>query len=121
MSELTHTGTIQSLSELESREYGNEGKTFDKRMLVLDTEDQYNPIMVFELGGKKADIADAFKVGDVVTVGYNVSCREYTDKKTGKEAYFTSLKGWKVDAVAGASTKAAAPGPAPVEEDNIPF
>lgn len=115
MSSNTYTAPIRHISEVESIPYGD-GKTFEKRTLVLEDDDKYNDCIVFELGGAKMDIVNGYKPGDVVTVSYNISCRE-NKKKAGN--FFTSLRAWKVEAPA-----AKTPGgdePPPVDEDSIPF
>lgn len=112
-----HTGEIRHISEIETIKYGpNRDKEFQKRTLVLeDAQDEYNDCFAFELGGKKLNIVDGYKPGDVVSVSYNIKCRE-NKNKPGQ--FFTSLGAWKVERVAGSSESAPEPDP---RNDEIPF
>jgi len=117
MSNNTYTSAIRTLGPVEAIPYTKDGeqKTFEKRTLVLEQDDQYNDTIVFELGGKTLDIANGYKAGDVVTVHYNISCRE-NKNKAGQ--FFTSLKAWRVE---GAAPAQSARNEAPQPTDDIPF
>lgn len=63
-----------------------------KQSFILETRDQYNNLYCFEVFGKeKVDNLNKFnKVGDTVTVEFNVQTNEWQDK------YFTSLQAWLI-------------------------
>jgi hypothetical protein len=90
------------------------GKEWKKQNFVIDTGDQYNPEVCFQLFGdeKLENFAKYNKLGDEVSVAFNVSSREYNGK------YFHNLDAWKVQ-------KATANQETPVAqekvEDGLPF
>jgi len=59
---------------------------------VIDTGDQYNPEICFQLFGsdKVEDFKSRNKVGDSVEVAFNVSSRDYNGK------YYHNLDAWKI-------------------------
>ena len=63
-----------------------------KQSFVIDTEETYNNIICFELfGAEKVENFNKYnKVGDKVTVEFNINCNEWQGK------YFTTLGAWKV-------------------------
>lgn len=63
-----------------------------KQSFILETSEQYNNLYCFEVFGKeKVDNLNKFnKVGDTVTVEFNVQTNEWQDK------YFTSLQAWLI-------------------------
>jgi hypothetical protein len=91
---------------------------FAKREFVLTTEDQYPQDVLFQLTQDKCSLADGLKVGQVVTVSYNLRGREWTSPQ-GEVKYFNTLECWKIDGI----TTPPAPAPAPAEpiEDDLPF
>ena len=93
-------------------------ETFSKKTLFLDTEADYNNHMVFELGGKKIDIADGLKKDQAITVYFNIDCHQA--KATGR--WFTSLKAWKIAPPDATSTDTAGSFPGVADEpQNNPF
>lgn len=68
------------------------GKEWVKQTFVIDTNEQYNNIIAFELFGdeKVTKFNEYNKVGSVVNVEFNISCNEWQGK------YFTSLQAWKI-------------------------
>lgn len=72
---------------------------FKKRKFWLETDldSQWPQTVEFELIQDKVDIIDKFKKGDMLSVGFNLRGRKYTNKTTGKDAVFNSLNAWFVD------------------------
>lgn len=68
------------------------GKEWKKLSFVLRTEDEYNNLYCFDVfGEEKVENFEKFnKVGQDVTVDFNVKTNEWKDK------YFTSLDAWKI-------------------------
>lgn len=88
-------------------------KEYKTRLFVIDTEDQYNPFIAFELFGDKCNLVDNVKEGDLVEVEYNISSREWKDK------WFTKLGAWQVNK---ASEEVAESVARPADEsDDLPF
>jgi hypothetical protein len=97
------TGKIKSIGQVQT--YGN----FQKREVVLVTEEKYPQTLMVEFTQKNVDKTQNNKVGDRVTVGINLRGKEWTNPK-GETRYFNSIDAWSI-----ASSEAAQ-----VEED-LPF
>ena len=86
-----------------------------KRIFVIEIQNgQYKDDLAFELINNKVDLVDGVTVGDTVTVGANISSREWNGK------WFTQASAWKIDAMSPAGK------PAPVkasddDERELPF
>jgi len=63
-----------------------------KQSFTLETDEKYNNLYCFEVfGDEKVENLNKYnKVGDSVSVEFNVSTNKW------KEKYFTSLQAWKV-------------------------
>lgn len=68
------------------------GKEWKKQNFVIDTGDQYNPEVCFQMFGEEKceNLTKYNKVGDQVTVSFNVSSREFNGK------YYHNLDAWMV-------------------------
>ena len=97
------TGKIKSIGQVQI--YGN----FQKREVVLVTEDEYPQTIMVEFTQKNVDKTQNNKVGDRVTIGFNLRGKEWTNPK-GETKYFNSINAWSI-----ASSETAQ-----VEED-LPF
>lgn len=97
---------------------------FKKREFVIETEGQYPQLVKFQALNDATMILDKVKVGDNVTVFFNLSGRAYTNKE-GKEMFFTNLNAWRLKAAD--SVEAPAPAltvkkVAPIGgDDDLPF
>lgn len=91
-------GPIQQVSE-----------TFKKRDLILEVADNptYPEFIRFESLQDKTALFDALRVGNDVTVHFNLRGRPWTDK-TGKTSYFNSLVVWRIE---GGTLTATTPDP----------
>lgn len=108
-------------------------ETFRKREFVVEyTENpQYPEFIKFELIQDKCSLLDAYKVGDKVTVNFNLKGRKWTDRE-GQVKYFSSLQAWRIE-IESAAQPSASPETAPLEgmtepewssddkEDDLPF
>ena len=115
-------GTIKKIGEIQTFASG-----FQKREMVLTTEEQYPQPINIEFLQDKIDILDKFKEGDSVTVGINVRGREWTSPQ-GEVKYFNSISGWRIEKDAAAPEPAPTPTPAkatstpeifPEEDDDL--
>jgi len=88
---LSIKGKITKVLEVESGT-SKAGKDWQKMNFVIDTGDQYNPEVCFQLfGSEKIDNFKKYnKVGEEVEVSFNVSSREFNGK------YYHNLDVWKV-------------------------
>lgn len=98
-------------------------KTYTDRLLVLRVAPgKYEQLVPFEVRDKQADDLAAMRVGDTVTVSFNLRGRKWTDPKTGTDKYFVSNQVWKL-ALASGAPRGAAPsaGGASGTDDDLPF
>ena len=89
--------------------------SFRKREFVVEYSDnsQYPEFIKFELFQDKAEIIDAYKVGDEVEVAFNLKGRKWNDPKGGVK-YFNTLQAWRLGKKSAADTQSDAG--APTEE-----
>ncbi|WP_312423055.1 DUF3127 domain-containing protein [Epilithonimonas sp.] len=85
------TGTIKKISDLQTFASG-----FQKKELVLLTEEQYPQPINIEFTQDKVDLLNAHKVGDKVKVHINIRGREWTSPQ-GEVKYFNSIVGWRME------------------------
>jgi hypothetical protein len=97
------------------------GKEWIRQSIVIDTGDQYNPLICISFFGDKAELLKGLKKDDELEVFINISSREFETK------WFHNIDGWKVIAN-GAAPAGAAPAPAaaatndaPAGDDDLPF
>lgn len=64
---------------------------FEKRLLVIETQEQYPQKIPVDFVQGKVNLLDNIKLGDEVKVFINVRGNEYNDR------YFVSLNGWKIE------------------------
>ncbi len=69
------------------------GKEWTRGGFVIDTYDQYNPLLCFGLfGDTKIALITPFSVGQEIEVDFNASSREHNGK------YYTQCDAWKITA-----------------------
>ena len=89
MSEVTGKLIVKN----ETKEFGNNG--FTKREFVIETDSQYPQKILIELIKDKCSLIDAFEVGQVIKVHYNLNGREWVNPQ-GETKYFNSINGWRI-------------------------
>ena len=100
------------------RSIGNElviSDKFKKQTIVLETEDKYPQICEFQASNDKCDLLQSLKVGQIVTIHFNLRGREWTNAG-GETKVFNTLEVWKIDSepVSSKPTKAKV-------ENDLPF
>jgi len=85
------TGKIIVIGETEI--VGSAG-TFNKRLLVIETDEKYSQKVPIDFVQDKTSLLDAFNIGDNVKAGLNIRGNEYNGK------YYVSLNGWNINKVA---------------------
>ena len=90
------TGKIIKFAEVQ-KGTSKAGKEWQKQNFVIDTGEEYNNILAFEVFGqeKVANLAKYNKVGDTVDVEFNIQCNEWKDR------FFTSLQAWQIKKAEG--------------------
>ena len=77
--------------------------SFKKRELVVTTDEQYPQSIMIEFTQDKSDLLSNYKVGEDVKVSINLGGREWVNPQ-GETKYFNSIRGWRIQRVAGAPT-----------------
>ena len=119
-------GTIKKITDLQTFASG-----FQKREMVLMTEEQYPQPINIEFLQDKSDLLNQVKEGDKVKVSINIRGREWTSPQ-GEVKYFNSIVGWRLENVgsnAAEPTQASSTNSQPVqggnvfeeEDDDLPF
>ena len=70
---------------------------FKKRDIVISTQEQYSQDISIQFVQDKTSILDKYKVGQSVTIGYNLNGRSWTSPQ-GEVKYFNTINGWRIDA-----------------------
>ena len=113
-------GTVKKIGETQTFASG-----FQKRELVLLTEEQYPQPIQIDFLSDKIDLLNNVSEGEIVKVGINIRGRLWTNPQ-GEEKCFNSINGWRIEKVSGENTNTKAPQPntfqtpAPATVDN-PF
>lgn len=68
---------------------------FQKREFVIESNEQYPQLLLFELQGQNCDIIDAYNVGQEVVCSLNIRGREWQSPQ-GEIKYFNTLVCWKI-------------------------
>lgn len=113
-------GTVKKIGEIQTFASG-----FQKRELVLLTQEQYPQPINIEFLADKINLLDNVSEGENVKIGINIRGREWTSPQ-GEVKYFNSITGWRLEKVyenaAAEPTVAAQPKPTtPVSSNENPF
>jgi hypothetical protein len=84
---MTLTGKILVIGQTESVGTNN----FKKRLLVVETEEQYSQKIPIDFLQDKCDLLDRYQVGQKVTVSINLRGNEYNGK------YYAGVQGWRIE------------------------
>lgn len=87
-------GRIKEIFSLET--VGNNG--FQKRDLVITTEEQYPNDIVIQFTQGRCALLDNLQKGQLVKVHYNLRGREWVSPQ-GEVKYFNTVEGWKIDLI----------------------
>ena len=122
-------GTVKKIGETQTFASG-----FQKKELVLLTEEQYPQPIQIDFLSDKIELLNNVSEGESVKVGINIRGREWTNPQ-GEVKYFNSISAWRLEKVGGENTNTEAPQPntfqtpAPAtstdpfedEQDSLPF
>lgn len=87
-------GRIKLIGDVQT--FGSNG--FQKREMVVTTEEQYPQHILIEFIQDKCPLLDTFQIGQLVKVSINLRGREWVNPQ-GETKYFNSLQGWRIEAV----------------------
>jgi len=86
------TGKIKLIGEVQT--FGANG--FQKREMVVTTEDQYPQMIMIEFTQDKCELLNTYQVGENVKVSINLRGREWINPQ-GEAKYFNAIQGWKIE------------------------
>ncbi len=127
-------GRVFQIGDTNSIKSKDGSKTYYKRELVLDAtrfdgltgQRGYDNYPSIEFSGDNCQLLDQLKIGDVVTVSFDLQGTKY--EKDGKTRFFTSIRGYKVEPkqvyqpAQPQTPQPPTPQPYyPPQEDNTPF
>jgi len=96
--ELKATGKVIVVNELQ-----HISDTFQKQSFVIEIVEEnpeYSQVVMFEVHKEKADeffAQKGLKVGDEITVHFNLRGRKWNNPKTGEDRYFNTLVAWRFE------------------------
>ena len=71
---------------------------FQKRDLVITTEEQYPNDIIIQFTQSKCALLDTLQVGQRIKVHFNLQGREWTSPQ-GEVKYFNTVVGWKIELI----------------------
>ena len=91
---------------------------FSKREFVVETQDQYPQLILFQATQDKCALLDNFQPNEQVEVSFNLRGREWTSPQ-GEVKYFNTVEAWRIER-AGQGTAMRAGGPSAMNLDSNP-
>jgi hypothetical protein len=71
---------------------------FSKREFVVETQDQYPQMIMFQATQDKCGLLDNFQMNEQVEVSFNLRGREWTSPQ-GEVKYFNTIEAWRIERV----------------------
>jgi hypothetical protein len=94
---------------------------FKKREFVISDENQQYPQeVIFEMTQDRTNLLDLVKIGDIVTVHFNLRGRAWKNPQ-GQIKYFNTLQAFKVVSESKAATHQAQVASPQTQEEDLPF
>lgn len=90
-------GTVKKIFDTQTFASG-----FQKRELILLTQEQYPQPISIEFLSEKIMLLDSLIEGDQVKVGINIRGREWMNPE-GQVKYFNSITGWRLEKITNSS------------------
>ena len=100
---------------------------FKKREFVIETEEQYPQVLMFQLVQDKTNLIDQFSIGDKVEIFFNLRGREWQKDPSAEIRVFNTLDAWRIQKLEAMQEATAGdmPPAEPIEpastEDDLPF
>ena len=109
------TGTVKVVSPTQVI-----SEKFSKREFVIETQDQYPQLVMFQATQDKCSLLDNVQVSSQVEVSFNLRGREWTSP-AGDVKYFNTLEAWRIEKVGqGNAMPAGGPSAMSLGSDPIP-
>jgi len=100
---------------------------FKKREFVIETEEQYPQVLMFQLAQDKTSLIETVNIGDKIEVFFNLRGREWQKDPSAEIKVFNTLDAWRVQKVESMATQniESTQSEEPLEpagpEDDLPF
>ena len=88
---MTVSGTVKKIMDTQTFESG-----FQKREIVLTTDEQYPQHILIQFVQEKVGVVDTLKVEDTICVHIGLRGREWVSPD-GVTKYFNSIQGWRIE------------------------
>jgi hypothetical protein len=108
-------GKLKVKGEIQT--FGSNG--FQKRDIVITTDEQYPQQIAIELHQDKCDLINPYDVGHNIKTSINLRGREWINPQ-GEAKYFNSLVGWRIEKVEDAPSVDLPPVEQYKEDNNEP-
>lgn len=93
---------------------------FSKREFVIETQDQYPQLVIFQTTQDKCALLDNVQLSSQVEVSFNLKGREWTSP-AGEVKYFNTVEAWRIEKVGqGNGIPAGGPSAMSLGSDPIP-
>ena len=96
------------------------GESFNKRDMVVTTDETYPQMILIEFVQDKCDLLNGYSVGDDVNVSINLRGREWINPE-GEAKYFNAIQGWRIENLSQSDSFYPAPDLSDNEPDDLPF
>ena len=100
---------------------------FKKREFVIETDEQYPQVLMFQLVQDKTNLIEQFSIGDKVEIFFNLRGREWQKDPSADIRVFNTLDAWRIQKLEAMqeATSGDIPSTEPIEpaspEDDLPF
>jgi len=92
------TGTVKVLNPTQAI-----SEKFSKREFVIETQDQYPQLVMFQATQDKCALLDNIQLSSQVEVSFNLRGKEWTSP-AGEVKYFNTLEAWRIETVGQSNT-----------------
>lgn len=89
---------------------------FSKKTVIVRTKEEYPQEIPVEFTNQRIDLIGSYKEGDDVAISINLRGREWK----GKDKWFSSIEGWKVDGLVD-EVRAESQNPDREVKEDLPF
>ncbi|WP_341658641.1 DUF3127 domain-containing protein [Blattabacterium cuenoti] len=111
-------GIVKKLFDIQKFDSG-----FQKREIVLTTEEPYSQNILIEFIQDKVDLLENIKQKDKIKIFINIRGREWKNPE-GIIRYFNSIQGWKIEHYSGKNSNKMTSTSSPLSSDDfddLPF
>ncbi|MDO5607861.1 MAG: DUF3127 domain-containing protein [Capnocytophaga sp.] len=91
---------------------------FQKREVVITTEDQYPQHIMLEFVQDRCSLPDSYRLGQLVKISFDLRGREWINPQ-GEAKYFNTLNAWRIENMEAAQPQATTP-PPPAQQPFAP-